>query len=273
MKALRRIWPLFLLALLPLGSWALWTAKPASTLDIVVLDKTVPYTNRIEHRSLFWLLGHLKIQKPGGAPYEMDRDYLGAFPGPTPGDPPARTIDLTAERAARADLVYLADSYGVYRDDLLSGPLMKAALERSPKIYGGLEPAEAEAAAAAVRAGKVLVAEFNTLGSPTGERARALLEETLGVDWTGWIGRWFTRLDDRGEVPEWMRRDYEREWNRPWEFTGPGFVLMQGDAHCEVLRAPEEVAAIGLTLHTEPRSIPCSRRSARGPPTPTGSTS
>ncbi len=145
---------------------------------------------------------------------------------------------------------------------------MKAALERSPKIYGGLEPAEAEAAAAAVRAGKVLVAEFNTLGSPTGERARALLEETLGVDWTGWIGRWFTRLDDRGEVPEWMRRDYEREWKRPWEFTGPGFVLMQGDAHCEVLRAPEEVAAIGLTLHTEPPLDPLLAQVREGTPYP-----
>jgi len=264
MKILRRIWPLFLIALLPLGSWGLWVAGPARRIDIVVVDKTVPFANRIEHRSLFWLLGHLKVHRADGVPYAADRDYLGAFPGPTPGDPPAWTSDLSAERAVRADLVYLVDTYGVYRDDLLSGPLMKAALERSPKIYGGIEPAEAEAAASALRAGKVLIAEFNTLGSPTGEDARGSLEDALGVDRTEWIGRYFVRLDDRSEVPEWMRRDYEREWKQPWAFKGPGFVLMQGDAHCEVLRVPEEVASIGLTLQKEAPVDPSLARARDG---------
>ena len=263
-RTLRRIWPVILVAMVPAVSWGLWAARPGRVLDIVVVDKTVPYPNRIEHRSLFWLLGHLKIRTAAGAPYDVDRDYIGAFPGPKPGDPPARTNDLTADRAVRADLVYLADTYGVYRDDLLSGPLMQAALERSPKIYGGLELAEAEAAAQAVRAGKTLVAEFNTLGSPTGDGARHSLEATLGVDWTGWIGRHFSRLDDRSEVPEWMRRDYEREWKQPWQFTGPGFVLMQGDAHCEVLRTPEEAEPIGLTLHPEMPADPLLARARDG---------
>lgn len=248
MKTLRWAWPLLLVSLLVLGSWGSYLTRPARTLDIAVLDKTVPYENRIEHRSLFWLLGHLKIHRPQGGPYDVAKDYLGAFPGPRPGDPPEHTVDLTSARALRADLVYLADSYGVYRGDLLSGEPMKAALERSPRIYGGLELAEAEAAAASVRAGIPLVAEFNTLGSPTGGEARRLLESTVGVHWTRWIGRFFSHLDDRDEVPEWMRRDYEREWKQPWEFTGAGYVLMQDDAHCEVLRSGGEVERIGLTL-------------------------
>src|SRR5262249_50815762 len=143
------------------------------------------------------------------------------------------------------------DTYGVYHDDLLSGEPMKAALERSPKIYGGCEPAEAEAAAAAVRAGTTLIAEFNTLGSPTGGEERRTLEPTLGTPWTAWIGRFFAHLDDTSEVPHWMRHDYEREWKKPWEFTGPGYVLMQDDAHCEVLQSHKQVEPIGLTLHKE----------------------
>jgi len=251
LKTLRWAWPFLLILLILLVPWILWLTRPERTLDIVVVDKTVPYRNRIEHRSLFWLLRHLKIRRPEGGPYVTDRDYLGAFPGPTPGDPPEHTTELTAARAARADLVYLADTYGVYHDDLLSGEPMKAALERSPRIYGGCDPAEAEAAAAAVRAGKTLIAEFNTLGSPTGEQARAVLESTLGVHWTRWIGRFFAHLDDTSEVPQWMRRDYEREWKKPWTFTGPGYVLMQDDAHCEVLRSNQEVEPIGLTLHKD----------------------
>jgi hypothetical protein len=248
MKNLRWAWSLLLVGALILGSWGCYVMRPARRIDIVVIDKTVPYVNRLEHRSLFWLLRHMKIDRPGGGRYETDRDYLGAFPGPRPGDPPEHTTELTTERAKRADLVYFADTYGVYRDDLLSGPLMKAALERSPKIYGGLEQAEAAAAADSLEAGRTLIVEFNTLASPTESGPRETMENVLGVHWTGWIGRFFTRLDDRGEVPEWMRRDYEREWKKPWEFSGPGYVLMQGDEHCEVLRTGQEVRGVGLRI-------------------------
>jgi hypothetical protein len=247
-STLRWSWPILLVGLLIGVPWAIHELSPGRVLDVAVLDKTVPFRDRIEHRSLFWLLNHLKISPPGGGAYDRDRDYLGAFPGPVPGDPPARTVDLTAERARKADLVYLADTYGVYKKDLESGPAMKAALERSEPIYGGLKLEEAEAARDALAAGRTLIAEFNTLGSPTGAPARSTLEEALGVRWTRWIGRYFARLDDRDEVPEWLRRDYEREWNKKWEFKGPGYVLLQDDEHCEVLRVGEEAPRIALRL-------------------------
>lgn len=247
-STLRWSWPILLVGLLILVPWAIHELTPGRALDVVVLDKTVPFRNRIEHRSLFWLLNHLRIERPDGRAYDRDRDYLGAFPGPVPGDPPAWTTDLTADLARKADLVYLADTYGVYRKDLESGPAMKAALERSQPIYGGLTPSEADAARDALAAGRTLIAEFNTLGSPTGAAAREVLEGALGVRWTRWIGRYFARLEDRDEVPEWLRRDYEREWNKKWEFTGPGYVLLQDDEHCEVLRVGPEASRIALTL-------------------------
>jgi hypothetical protein len=251
MKTLRWSWPLLAIALLVLVPWVSYRMRATRPLALVVLDKTVPFRNWFEHRSFYWLLTHDNVVRPDGASYAFDRDYLGAYPPPVAGDPPERTRDLTAADVAGARLVYLADTYGVYRDDLLSREKMDAALERSPRIYGGLTLDEAHAAAGAPQAGKTLVAEFNTLGSPTGADARATLEAALGVRWTRWIGRYFQRLEDTSEVPRWMRTDYEREWKAPWRFQGPGYVLMQDDTHCEVLRVAFESEAIGLTIERE----------------------
>ena len=108
--------------------WACHRAAPQRPLRVVVLDKTVPFENRVEHRSLFWLLDHLKVVQADGSSYDSTTDYLGAYPGPNPGDPPARTADLTAGAALSADLLYLADTYGVYEGDYLDAEerLLKA---------------------------------------------------------------------------------------------------------------------------------------------------
>ncbi len=251
MNSLRWLGPILVTALAFLVPWACYVARPARRIDVCVLDKTVPFRNWLEHRSLYWLLEHLNVVKTDGTHYALERDYLGAYPPPVPGGPPERTRDLTASDVTHSALVYLADTYGVYRDDLKSRERMEAALERSPGIYGGLTLAESEAAAGALASRKTLVAEFNTLGSPTGERARSTLEAALGVHWTHWIGRYFARLENNAEVPQWMRTDYEREWKRTWSFTGPGYVLMQEDEHCEVLRVGFEAEAIGLTIERE----------------------
>jgi len=251
MREMRWIWPLVVLAAVSLVPWGCYRLREARSLDVVVVDKTVPFENRIEHRSLYWLLGHLKVVDAQGLTYDRDEDYLGAFPGPVPGDRPRRTVDLDQASAVEADLLYLVDTYGVYEEDLASGSEMKAALERSPRIYGGLEPAEAEAVAQAIEAGATVLAEFNTFASPTGSAARERVERLLGVRWTRWIGRYFDRLQNREEVPQWMRDNYEREWGREWEFSGAGFVLLRDDSACEVLQVGLHVDALGLTLERE----------------------
>ena len=264
----RWAWPVLFLAGAFLAPFVIYQLRPARRLDVVVVDKTVPFRTWVEHRSLFWLLDHLALRKPDGRPYDPERDYVGAFPPTRPGDPPERTTELTAERARSADLLYLADTYGVYREDLASGPARRAALERSPKLYGGLTLAEAEAARAAAAAGVPVVAEFNTLGSPTGANARAVLEEVLGLRWTGWMGRYFPLLEDRAEVPEWLRRNHWREWRQRWEFRGPGFVLVQDDAHVEVLRVGPEAERLGLTLERRRPADPLVAEARDGTPYP-----
>ena len=268
MKSLRWTGPILAAALFVLIPRACYELRPARRLDVCVLDKTVPFRNWYEHRSLYWLLLHLNVVKANGENYALERDYLGAYPPPVPGDPPERTRDLTVEDVLGARLIYLADTYGVYRDDLKSKERMDAALERSPKVYGGLTTEEARAAVGAIDSGRTLVAEFNTLGSPTGDDARTTLETALGVRWTRWIGRYFARLEDVGEVPQWMRNDYEREWKKPWRFEGPGYVLMQDDAHCEVLRVGFEADNIGLTIERERPIDPHLGGAADGVPYP-----
>ena len=92
-----------------------------------------------------------------------------------------------------------------------------------------------DAAALAETRGGTLIAEFNTFASPTRSAAVDVMESTLGVRWTHWIGRYFPRLEDTDEVPPWMRDNWEREWDDTWTFEGPGFVLLYEDAHVEVL--------------------------------------
>jgi hypothetical protein len=266
--AWRWTWPLLVVAGAVLAPYLVYRLRPSRRLDLVVVDKTVPFRTWVEHRSLFWLLDHMALRRPDGRPYDPERDYVGAFPPAHPGSPPERTTELTAERARSADLLYLADTYGVYREDLSSGRARRAGLERSQKLYGGLTLAEAGAARAAAAAGVPLVVEFNTLGSPTGADARAVLEDVLGLRWTRWMGRYFPRLEDTAEVPEWLRRNHWREWRRPWEFHGPGFVLVQDDAHVEVLPVGSEAERLGLTLERAHPADPLVAAARDGTPYP-----
>src|ERR1041384_6908653 len=99
MKTLRILWPFLIVFAAILVSWGAYITRPVRRLDIVVVDKTVPFEDRIEHRSFFWLLNQPRIRRPDGSAYVPARDYVGAFPGPEPGDPPARTTELAAARA------------------------------------------------------------------------------------------------------------------------------------------------------------------------------
>ena len=98
MKTLRWTWPILGLTLLILIPWALYEMRPVRPIALCVLDKTVPFRNWYEHRSLFWLLRHLNVVKPEGTNYVLEADYLGAYPPPIPGDPPEQSSVFVAPR-------------------------------------------------------------------------------------------------------------------------------------------------------------------------------
>jgi hypothetical protein len=211
------------------GPHLVWLARAARTANIVIVDKTVPFRNYREHAAFTWLLHALKVLAPSGRYYEEGRDYLGYDPIHHQG----RAIG--AADLEHADAVFIADTYGVYQGDY-KRPGEVAALERSPKIYGGFEADEARAIDAFARRGGLTLAEFNALASPTEAGPRATLEALLGMRWTHWVARYWDNLGNDEEVPQWLRRDYLRRYGKELEHSGSALVFVREDEDIVVLR-------------------------------------
>jgi hypothetical protein len=219
----------------------LWIGEPTKSLNVLVVDKTVPTKSYREHRGLMWALNHLKYRDStvGGA-FDPARDYVGFFPGE---DEPFRIRPVpTAVR--ELDLLYLADLYGVYSQDLDEA----IRSELSGLVYGGLDAAELAALEPVFASGATVIAEFNTLASPTTAPVRARLEDLLGVTWTGWTGRHFESLERDAEVPVWLVRNWERQTTRQWTFRAPGFAIVHDDGRVVVLEEGQDIEPKGLRL-------------------------
>jgi hypothetical protein len=217
---------LFAIFVLPQVMWWLW---PQRTLNVVVVDKTVPFEKFREHENLFWLLEAWKIATREGRFLDPAIDYVGFDPRTKKG------TDLDAGHLRSADLLFVADTYGVYVGDY-EKPGDVAALERSPKIFGGLSDQEAhQIAEFAGRCGTV-IAEFNTFASPTAGNARKRMESLFGVRWTGWVARYWPDVGDPNEVPPWIGRVYERVFGKPFDVAGPAMIFVREDADMVVLQ-------------------------------------
>lgn len=191
-----------------------WQLKPATTLDISIIDKTVPLEDYREHNGLFWLLTNEKITRPDGELYDIGRDYFGYDPYDNkPMDP------YNVER--NVDLIYIADTYGVYADDLeevVEG-------DRSKKIYGGMDLLEWNAVIESKGPDTMLIAEYNSFATPTDSTTREIMEQNLGVDWSGWSGRYFEDLNSE-EIPPWLIENYETQYKKEWAFEGAGLAFV-----------------------------------------------
>ncbi|MEI6609435.1 MAG: hypothetical protein WCO53_06770 [Deltaproteobacteria bacterium] len=217
----------------PYIAWRCIQEKP---IQVIILDKTVPVNNYREHKALVWLLGNLRyINKDTGRSFAFDKDYYGFFPLP---DQKFEIKPLPTD-LNKAELIYITDTYGVYTYDFYRDNIRG---ERSQLIYGGLEEAEIIAIEQNLTRKNTLIAEFNSLASPTSNQARERMENILAVKWTGWIGRYFSELSAKNiDVPLWMVRNYEQQYGTPWTFEGKGFVFVNKDDHLFVLRAGFEI--------------------------------
>lgn len=221
-----------LVLLFALGPHVAWRLSRARTLDVVVVDKTVPFRNWREHAALPWLLHAMKVTKRDGR-FLGERDYVGFDPYAMRGH------DLRAEHVSSADALFVTDTYGVYRGDYdVPG---QAALERSPKVYGGVTDEEAAVLEDFSASGRLLVAEFNTFASPTADGPRRRLEALFGVRWTGWVGRYWADLADEREVPRWVLRVYENVYHAPLKARGAAYVFVREDRDMVVLREGEHL--------------------------------
>lgn len=231
-----RLWPIFLLVIgLPLLSFLIWFILPSKTFDILVIDKTVRDESYREHAGLFWTLNHLKYKKSNSEPYVIGEDYLGFFPNRESDFGQSKDLKGKSEDAIRAlagqqDLIYLADTYGVYEGDFSDNKEVQI----TKKIYGGLDYSDLQLIRMAKEEGKVIVAEYNSIASPTPKAIRTEFENLMGIKWTGWIGRYFDELDTiaNGDIPKWMIRQYQVQ-HENWNLQGPGMIFIKESGEIE----------------------------------------
>ncbi len=214
-----------------------WLLKPSHDLRVQIVDKTVPLTNYREHARLMWLLSQGKVKPPSGRLlWNKTRDYIGYDPVT------AENTEIADKDLENKDLLYIADTYGIYSLDYAVARNPVEHLELNPKIYGGLTASEIAVIERFVRAGGRLIAEFNSFASPTGGDVRRRMEKLLHLRWTGWVGRWQADLADHREIAEGIRRRWEAQFQRTWDLVGPGLIFVHDSGRVLVLREGLEVA-------------------------------
>jgi hypothetical protein len=238
---------IFVFACLTASPFLYWLLAPSAPLQVWILDKTVPTPDYREHKGLMWLLNHQKIRNAEtNKAFQYDQDYYGFFPksGET-----FDIRDLPQDSEKKPDLVYITDTYGVLDGDFYTSKPVK---ENNPLIYGGLTAKDLNSITDQLTGGTTLVAEFNTLASPTKGAQRNQLEELLGVDWRGWMGRYYPDLSRNKEVPAGVIQNYEKQQGHAWNYSGAGFLLISDDQRIIVLEQGKDVGAKLLSFAFEP---------------------
>lgn len=223
-----------------------WVFSPSTYIHAVIIDKTVPKPDYREHKGLTWILNHLKFKnKNNNKNFQKDKDYYGFFPSKE-----TLTYDVLSMPETLppdTDLIYLADTYGVYNYDFYTDNVRG---ERSDIIYGGAQDDEVAAIKKNLEENDPLfITEFNSIATPTDEKTSKELEELLGISWTGWIGRFFIDLHrDNEEIPFWMIENWEEQNNEEWEFEGSGIALVNIDDTVLIFREGEEVGSALISI-------------------------
>ncbi|MGI6349022.1 MAG: hypothetical protein ACOXZ0_03810 [Eubacteriales bacterium] len=199
-----------------------WQLEPDKEYHVAIIDKTVPDETCREHNGITFLLNCLKYRNESGDPYDLKKDYFGFFPNEEEKNYVVRPLPVDYDAYS---VIYLADTYGVYEEDL---PWVEKEGEGSfsGKIYGGLEEEEwFHIVNRLVKKDRSLfIAEYNAFASPTQKEVREGITSYLGINWSGWIGRYFEELDfhKNEEIPQWIIEEFGESWN----YSGPGFVLV-----------------------------------------------
>ncbi|RIV23319.1 hypothetical protein DYU11_09945 [Fibrisoma montanum] len=255
-----------LVVLLPFWMWLAWYLMPKRQLVAAIVDKTVLHPDGQEHISLTWILNHQRFTKTKTQPYAIDQDYFGFFPLDNQqyrlkGLERFSDQQLT-QLSQDCDLAYYTDTYGIYRQEWFQS---QTATERSGIIYGGMSRKDVHFLRQMKQNHKLVIAEFNDINSPTDPAVRNQFESTFGVQWTGWIGRFFDSLDTtvNQELPRWLVRNYKRQHKGQWPFTKAGIVyvsendavvVLEEDMHLtrklpQMLATPVGKSKFGLPEH------------------------
>lgn len=216
----------FVVTVLSSPFW-LWQLKSVKTLDILIVDKTVPDKSYREHKGLTWVLNNEKYRKSDGESYSTTKDYVG-FKHINKRDFSGEKLP---EQLDQYKVIYLTDLYGVYEEEFRGE---NEAGRKSRQLYGGLQLEDVHLLERELLEGnKTLISEFNTFGSPTDESVRKRMTNLLNLEWSGWTGRYFARLEG-DEVPDWIIAQYETQLEK-WDFNGPGIIFVNEEDFVVVL--------------------------------------
>lgn len=207
-------------------SWSFQNKKP---IDIAILDKTVPTLERINHKSLTWILNNSRfVKKEKKNSYSYKKDYYGFAPTRPLKDKGSVKMEYhlgeMMDLPEKIDALYFADTYGVFFNDWYAG-VNKS--RRSRKIYGGLTNTDYLLLNEMKNRNKLVIVEYNTFDFPTPAFESYRTQEKLGITFSGWTGKYFEKLDTTAkDFPLWMTSMYRKEHNQPWKFTKAGIVLL-----------------------------------------------
>jgi len=228
----------FAIVLSPLWMWLAWRWSHKRKLVIAIIDKTVLTSAGQEHISLNWVLNQERFTRDNTELYQHDRDYFGFFPLHNEKFRLKGLERFSEDQLRRlsddADAAYLTDEYGVYNNEWYGHKNEK---ERSGMVYGGMSVQDLYFLQQMKARHKLIITEFNCIGSPTADPLRREFGESFGIRWTGWVGRYFESLDTarNKELPRWLVGNYRVQHNGRWPFTKSGIVFVHSDDRIIIL--------------------------------------
>ncbi|WP_274309555.1 hypothetical protein [Solibacillus daqui] len=211
---MKKIVVIFVVALVVFSPRLYWQWKDSTPLEVLIIDKTVPNEQYREHQGLLWFLTNQKIVKSNGQLYDGKVDYYGY-------DSYMQQPMASYKHHQAMDIIYIADTYGVYSDDLEQF----SEGDRSEKIYGGMTLQEWNEIMKSKQPHTTLIAEYNSFATPTEASVRQVMEQQLNVQWSGWTGRYFEDLMS-DEVPDWLIQNYESQYQKQWPFKHGGIAFV-----------------------------------------------
>ncbi|MFN4763444.1 hypothetical protein ACKGJN_10000 [Gillisia sp. Q332] len=218
--------------------WLTWFVSPNTILVAAIIDKTVLNSESQGHSSLHWVLNQEKFTKTSTKPYRIAEDYYGFFPLENEKFQLKGLERFTAVQLEQlskdADLVYFTDTYGIYNSEWFTQGNIN---ERSGMLYGGLSLNDIEFLKLMKEKHKLIITEFNTIGSPTTQNTRKVFEKMFKMKWTGWTARYFEILDPNinKELPPWLINNYKKNHNNQWPFKKSGIAFVNDNEQVLIL--------------------------------------
>jgi hypothetical protein len=224
--------------------WLAWWLTPKKKLVAAIIDKTALTSVGQDHLSLTWILKHEKFTKTKTKLYDPSHDYFGFLPQQSDQyriKGLERFTPLQLEQLSKdCDMAYYTDTYGIYLNEWYS---KKNAAERSGIIYGGLSQHDVDFLRKMKEKKKLIITEFNTIGSPTSEEIRGQFESMFALKWSGWSARFYSSLDtnDNRQIPKWLLKIYINKHNGRWPFKAAGIAFINNNEDLVILEEGTDV--------------------------------